>query len=66
MKPEPLDLEKLKGKKILYREFPIGSIIKEGIIEGISPSKNYIKINGEWLEVARISILEELDVRNNE
>lgn len=51
--------DELVGKRFLYREFPYPTI-REGVIEEISPSKTYIKINGSWYLRDNISVIEVL------
>jgi len=51
--------DELVGKRFLYREFPY-STIQEGVIEEISPSKKYVKINGSWYLTDNISVIEVL------
>lgn len=52
--------ESIVGKKVLYEVFPF-IIIKEGIIEEISPSKEYVKIDGKWFKEKDLLILEVLE-----
>jgi len=46
--------------KVLYKHFPFNSIM-EGVIEKISPSRKYVKIDGTWYESKKITILEVLE-----
>jgi len=52
--------DELTGKRFLFREFPY-STIEEGVIEEVSPSKKYVKINGIWYPAERINIIEILN-----
>ena len=51
--------DELIGKRFIFREFPY-STIQEGVIEEISPSKKYVKINGSWYPTDNISVIEVL------
>jgi len=55
-----INWEDLTGKRILYNP-PYLTVIKEARIEEISPSKRYIKLDGQWYKTTEIKILEVLE-----
>ena len=47
----------LVGKRILYS---YGWVVREGKVEEISPSGNYVKISGSWVSAYQVELKETL------
>ena len=57
------ELEKYVGKRILWC-LTFSGAVHEGILQEISPSGRYIKIDDKWYRRIEVNILECLEVEN--